>query len=302
MGALETFDFGLAACTVGLREQVREAGAFYARHPLFPPERCEAAVAAARRFFALPEEEKRALAIERSRHFRGYSEMRNERDWREQIHFGREEAPVESGAEYDQLRGPNLWPEDAEWKRDLLRLMDDLETVGREIMQCLCYFSAEEQSYLLLKLIHYGESPDGVARPGVAAHVDFSWITLLLQDDAGGLEVRTPAGEWVEATPRPGTLVVNIGEILQLSTGGEFVATPHRVTTGARSRVSMPFFLNPALDTVIPPGRGAAVADRGPHVHRVFTAMPKDPVVFGEAEWERKGRGIWCRECCQISK
>ena len=302
MATLETFAFGVEACALGLREEVRRAGTFYARHPLFPAERCERAIGLARDFFARPEGEKRALGIAGSPHFRGYSEMRNERDWREQMHFGREEEAREREV-YDRLRGPNLWPADGAWRAEVLELMRDLEIVGREILQCLCYFSAEEDAYLLLKMIHYGESPGGVARAGVAAHVDFSWITMVLQDEAGGLEVQTPGGEWVEARPRAGTLVVNLGEILEFATGGEFRATPHRVMTGARDRVSMPFFLNPSLDTVIGPGAGwTPVGDGGEHVHRVYGRPPAAPVVFGEEEWRRKGENVWCGECCQISK
>jgi isopenicillin N synthase-like dioxygenase len=138
-------------------------------------------------------------------------------------------------------------------------------------------------------MIQYHEAPGGVARPGVAAHVDFSWVTLLLQDGTGGLEVCTPEGEWMAAEPRPGTLLVNLGEILQFATGGYYQATPHRVTTGARARVSMPFFLNPSLDTVVRP------VETGAHVHRV---LRPEGLHFGEEEWRRKGMGIWCAECC----
>lgn len=302
MATLATYEFGGAACALGLREEVQRTGAFYARHPLFPASRCERAIDLARGFFALPPAEKEAIHLARSRHFRGYSEMRNERDWREQVHFGREE-PARSGSPYDRLRGPNLWPADVAWREEVLGLLADLETVGREILQALCYFSAEEEAYLLLKMIHYGASPADGARPGVAAHVDFSWITLLLQDEVGGLEVRTPEGEWVAVAPCPGTLVVNLGEILEFSTGGAFRATPHRVRTSSRPRISLPFFLNPALDTVVGPGGGWRPAAPVPgHVHRVYSLPPRIPVVFGEEEWRRKGENDWCAECCQTSK
>lgn len=248
------------------------------------------AVELARSFFALADVEKRALAIEGSAHFRGYSVMRNQRDWREQIHFGREEVAVVSARNYDGLRGPNLWPEDVRWKSEVIRLIRDLEIVGREVLRRFGEWMVEEErSYLLLKMIHYHESPGGIARPGVAAHVDFSWITLLVRDHAGGLEICTPAGEWLAAPAVSGTLLVNLGEVLQFATGGYYQATPHRVTTGDRSRISLPFFLNPSLDSVISPRAGEA------HVHRVLRA---EPLHFGEAEWKRKGLGFWCAECC----
>ena len=254
----------------------REFGCFYLRHTLGVD-----AVGLARRFFALPMEEKRALGIGGSPHFRGYSEMRNERDWREQIHFGREESAGEG------LRGPNLWPGDFGWKREVLALMAELEKVGRAVLGRFGEFmDAGEMAYLLLKMIHY---PPSEGRPGVAAHVDFSWLTLLAQDETGGLEICTPMGEWVAAPYLPGTLVVNLGEILQFATGGVLQATPHRVVTGAASRVSLPFFLCPALDKTV-------VCDSpGEHVHRVLRPAP---LQFGEEEWRRKGLGKWCGWCC----
>jgi isopenicillin N synthase-like dioxygenase len=268
----------------------REFGSFYLQHPLFPAERCAFAIEAARVFFAMRAEAKRALGIEGSPHFRGYSEMKNERDWREQIHFGREEEAVVGGAVYDALRGPNLWPADLFWKEMVMELMADLERVGRDVLRHFGELMGEEErAYLLLKMIQYHAAPEGVARPGVAAHVDFSWVTLLLQDTTGGLEVCTPGGEWMAAEPRAGTLLVNLGEILQFASCGYFQATPHRVTTGARERISLPFFLNPSLDTVVPAGLG------GGHVHRVLRPAP---LHFGEEEWKRKGLGVWCAECC----
>jgi isopenicillin N synthase-like dioxygenase len=259
-----------------LLRAAREYGCFYLRHSL-PVD----AVGLARAFFALPVEEKRALGIAGSPHFRGYSEVRNERDWREQIHFGREEA-VGNG-----LHGPNLWPGDLAWRRALLAVLGELETVGRAVLRRFGPFLPEEEdAYLLLKLIHYFGSP--VSRAGVAAHVDFSWITLLAQDETGGLEVCTPMGEWVAAPYVEGTLVVNLGEILQFATGGVYQATPHRVMTGPRSRVSLPFFLNPSLDRIV------TVVEPGEHVHRVLRPAA---LRFGEEEWKRKGLGVWCAGC-----
>lgn len=268
----------------------REFGCFYLQHPLFPRERCAFAIEAARVFFALRPAAKRALGIEGSPHFRGYSEMKNDRDWREQIHFGREEAAVASGATYDQLRGPNQWPGDLFWQEMVMELMADLERVGREVLRHFGeWMEDEEQGYLLLKMIRYHASPAGVARPGVAAHVDFSWVTLLLQDETGGLEIQTPRGEWVRAPHVPGTLVVNLGEILQYATSGFYQATPHRVVTSERERISMPFFLNPSLEKTVRAGGDEE------HVHRVMRAAP---LHFGEEEWKRKGLGIWCADCC----
>jgi len=305
---LPVFDFGDGLDGEKLREPAHALGAFRIRHPLFPAARCREALTLVRAFFNLPAEEKQRLAIERSPHFRGYSVMQNERDWREQIHFGREEA-ARHGALYEQLRGPNLWPSDSAWKSAMLESIADLERTARDVLSALAislglprerFLAEKEVAYLVVKLIHYQPLAHCEARTGVAPHVDFSWITLLLQDDTGGLEIRDSDGAWFAVPPIPGTLVVNMGEILQYATRGYFPAAPHRVINGARSRVSLPFFLNPALDTRVRPIDLAASGepvDDGTHVHRVFTTAKQDPFIYGDEEWRRKGLNVYCGTC-----
>ncbi len=306
---IPVFDFSGpmdAGETARLHRAAAGIGFFHATHPLFDGKRCSQAIQLARGFFDLPAAEKQALAIENSAHFRGYSEMRNARDWREQIHFGREEA---AGAH--RLSGPNLWPASGEWRSEILRLIADFETAGRDILNGIAsglrlppdqLLPQEEAPYVLLKLIHYLPPPDGQPRSGVAPHVDFSWITLLLQDDAGGLSACTPEGHWQDIDPRPDSLIVNIGEILQFATSARLRATPHRVMNRTRDRISLPFFLNPGLDRWIGPiplaQRGTISAAPEPeHVHRVLPISAATPFHYGEAEWRRKGQGVWCRDC-----
>jgi isopenicillin N synthase-like dioxygenase len=156
-----------------------------------------------------------------------------------------------------------------------------------------------EEPYLLLKLIHYRSSGDGAPRSGVAPHVDFSWITLVLQDETGGLEIRGLDGTWKPVSGVPGTLLANVGEILEFATGGACRATPHRVVSGVRSRVSLPFFLNPGLDTRIEPVLPPLPKESDPeHVHRVFSRPRVAPFVYGDEEWQRKGLGKYCELCC----
>lgn len=299
----ETIEFGSTVCAVDPGGVLARDGGFYAVHPLFPPERCRTAVAMAREFFAQSEESKLTLAIGTSPPFRGYSQMRSERDWREQIHFGREE---KQGAEgYHQLRGPNRWPADPGLRRVAEVLLADLEQAARDILQRLWCSAVDEHGHVLWKWIRYLPAGEAGPRPGVAAHVDFSWITLLLQEDgATGLEIRRPDGVWTPAAGRAGTLFVNPGEILEYMSMGRFLATPHRVLAGSKERISMPFFLNPALDTVLgPPLMGPGrVTERGEHVHRVFEEWPQPPIVFGEEEWRRKAEGMWCGKCCTPSE
>jgi isopenicillin N synthase-like dioxygenase len=77
------------------------------------------------------------------------------------------------------------------------------------------FLPPNRSAYLLLKLIHYIAPPAGMPQSGVAPHVDSSWITLLLQDETGGLEICMPDGAWTPVPPVPGAQVVNTGEILE---------------------------------------------------------------------------------------
>jgi isopenicillin N synthase-like dioxygenase len=319
MGAVPCFDFGAAMdprTIAHVEKAAREIGCFYVRHPLFRAARCEQALADARAFFSVSQAAKERLSIERSPHFRGYSEMRNERDWREQIHFGREEPAGGPAPAYQRLRGPNLWPDDPAWRDRTIALMRDFETAGRAVLNVLAeivgrgpLLAIAEKPYWLLKMIRYLAAPGNDPRSGVAPHVDFSWITLLLQD-ADGLEIRTPAGEWLAVPPRPGTLTVNLGEVLEFATAGQYEATPHRVIRepDAESRISMPFFLNPSLDRTVhrvgevrkPPSCGETYNEE--HVHRVLQGEVTEPMQFGQAEWRRKGKGYWCELCIAAAR
>ena len=84
-------------------------------------------------------------------------------------------------------------------------------------------------------------------------HTDYGLLTLLKQDEAGGLQVRAEAG-WLDAPPLPGTFVCNLGDMLERMTGGHTRSTPHRVRNLAgRNRLSFPFFFDPAFDAEIRP-------------------------------------------------
>ena len=293
-----------------------EWGCFRLRHQSLQPDRLVEVLNDAHAFFDLPQEIKTELAIEHSRHFRGYSEMKNERDWREQLHFGAERPAAGDEPPFLRLEGPNLWPPDSAWRDRILRYLAEVVEVGKEVLANLCAGLEIEQTsfadrpgldpYLVMKLICYHPQPeiDG-RRPGVAAHVDFSWITLTLQDDTGGLEIRTPGGQWTAVEPEPGTLLVHVGEILAFATSGFFCATPHRVINrmSDRSRLSIPIFLNPSLHTIVTRVTDASTAHArrtidDSHVHCVLSPTdPSDSFLFGTAEWRRKGLNVWCTEC-----
>jgi isopenicillin N synthase-like dioxygenase len=85
------------------------------------------------------------------------------------------------------------------------------------------------------------------------SHVDSGILTLLLQDNTGGLQAMSADGEWRDIAPIPNTLVMNLGALLQTLTAGEVKATKHRVIAPTHERYSMPFFFEPSPDAVLKP-------------------------------------------------
>jgi len=106
---------------------------------------------------------------------------------------------------------------------------------------------------VLFRIFHYPPSPPGSQDWGVGEHTDYGLLTLLAQDETGGLQVHTRDG-WIQAPPIPGTLICNIGDMLDKLTGGRYRSTPHRVrNTSGQDRLSMPFFLDPGWTSEVPP-------------------------------------------------
>jgi isopenicillin N synthase-like dioxygenase len=310
---------GHPAALTALHEACREVGTVLLSG--VPPDLCATPVTLARRFFALDADAKQRMDIACSPHFRGFSVMHNERDWREQVHFGRERPARPPGEAWGRLDGPNLWPEDPELRAGVIDLLRRAEDFGSLLLMAIArslgarrdaFLAARDDAYTLMKFICYhAQTGDGTSRRGVAAHCDFSWLTLLFQDPVGGLQVMDRAGRWIDIPAAPDLAAVNIGELLQFATSGDLFAAPHRVVNPSRSRdrLSVPVFINPPLAyEVRRVEQHVHRTARAPwleteHVHRVLTRSQildcgVQSLHFGHAEWRRKGENIWCSACC----
>ena len=282
-----------------------------------------------RLFFDQSEESKQAIHIKNSSNHRGWGMLKNYRDWREQIHIGVEAHAEQSGSgpAYQGLWGPNQWPSE-HYKTTMLTYMAAVEKLSHRLLRQLAqelgkpedFFTARMSPapYLLIKAIAYLPQPDAAnkenTKTGVPAHCDWSWLTLLLQDDVGGLEAQDKNGDWHEIKPLKGSLVVNTGELLEIESGGTIRANPHRVVNERidRRRFSVPMFINAALDaTIYPAGEFAKLEDdddivlattddHEEHIHKVVKPGTKlSPFIFGDSEYARKHEGQWCyrNEC-----
>lgn len=291
------------AFAAGLRDACHGPGFCYLVGHGVPTDLDRDVMNAARAFFALPESERRELAIAKSPHFRGYTVLgdeitRGERDWREQLDAGAEEpaADVRSGdPSWLRLRGPNQWPARLPWMRDtVLAWMRAMDVVGVATLRALalglgqridCFDSAVlPRGDPHLKIIRYPaqDAPRDTGQ-GVGMHHDSGLVSFVLQDEVGGLQVAI-GGSLVDATPRPGTYVMNLGEMLQAATSGYLRATKHRVASPppGKERISIAYFFHPRLDCVFEPielpPELAAEAPGGQN------ADPNDPVFkcFGD--------------------
>jgi isopenicillin N synthase-like dioxygenase len=230
-------------------------------------------LAVARRFFELPTESKLSLENVHSPQFRGYTRVGKELthgavDWREQIDIGVERPTVPIGPatpDYWRLEGPNLWPAELpELRRVAEEWNNQLSTVALRLLRAwaLALGSPEDsfdgafatRPYPLTKIVRYPGESNPEPKQGVGEHRDGGVLTLLLVEPGkGGLQVEHN-GEWIDAPPIDGAFVVNIGEMLELATGGYLKATLHRVISPriGDDRISVPYFFNPSLDTVMP--------------------------------------------------
>jgi isopenicillin N synthase-like dioxygenase len=254
-----------------LRSAARDVGFFYLKGHGITLADIDAVFAAARRFFALPEAEKRAVEMANSSQFRGYTRAggeftRGKEDWREQFDIGVERAAVTQGPgvpPWTRLHGPNQWPASFPGlKPALLAWQGKVIDVAIRLLKAFAL--ALDQPEDVFEPIYSGEpnhrmkivrypGRDVADGQGVGAHKDGGFLTLLLQDEHRGLQVETAEG-WVDVTPIRGTLVVNIGELLELASNGYLRATMHRVVTppAGVERLSVPFFFGARIDATIP--------------------------------------------------
>lgn len=305
----------LRAGAVELREALRQAahevGFFYLTGHGVPAELSRRVLEAACRLFRLPEADKDAIAMVRSPHFRGYTRLggeltRGRVDWREQIDIGPERAPVGGSGKPDYLwlQGPNQWPAALP---ELPGIVDEwdaaLSAVARTLLR---HWAASlgsppdvfdpafaETPATLIKMVRYPAR--AASSQGVGPHKDSGVLTLLLAaPGTRGLQARRPdAQEWIDVPPLNGALIVNIGELLEVATGGYLRATKHRVDLRepAAERISVPYFFNPRLDAQLPvltlPTELRELAARADRI-----ADPSDPIfsVYGRNAWKSRLR------------
>lgn len=271
-------DWAATAATVAaLGHACREYGFFYVTGHGVSERLQEQLEADCRRFFAQDLERKLRIHMSRGgRAWRGYFPVGEELtsglpDQKEGIYFGSElpdsDPRVLAGT---PLHGRNLFPEDPPGLREsVLGYMAAMTRLGHSLLTGIALSLGLEADYFasrfgaepltLFRVFSYPPEPEhgrgssAAPRWGVGEHTDYGVLTILRQDDSGGLEVKSRA-RWIEAPPLAGTFICNLGDMLDRMTGGRYRSTPHRVRNRSRRhRLSFPFFFDPAWDAEVRP-------------------------------------------------
>jgi isopenicillin N synthase-like dioxygenase len=262
-----------AAVATAIAAACEDDGFFYVVGHGVAPGALRRLEAEARAFLDLSTAQKETIAMQRGgAAWRGWFPLGGELtsgrpDNKEGIYLGEElggdDPRVAAGW---PLHGANLWPAAAPGLKPAAEaVFDGASAAAAALMQGVSlalglddqFFARQylQRPTRLFPIFNYPPTPP--AAWGVAEHTDYGLLTLLAQDDAGGLEVRARAG-WRGAPPIPGSLVCNIGDMLERLTGGRFVSTPHRVVNRSdRPRLSFPFFYDPDFTALITPVPGA---------------------------------------------
>ncbi len=224
-----------------------------------------------RQFFA--QEEAVKIQIKMSlggKAWRGYFPVGDELtsgqpDMKEGIYFGQEldqNHPMVTA--HAPLHGANLFPANLpDFKETILEYLAAMTALGHKLMQSIALSLGLDAEYffeaytadplILFRIFNYPNATNRQSLWGVGEHTDYGLLTILNQDDAGGLQVKTPAG-WIEAPPIPNSFVCNIGDMLDRLTNGFYRSTPHRVLNiSGRDRLSFPFFFDPNWNAKIQP-------------------------------------------------
>lgn len=253
------------ATSDALREASQDPGFIYIENHGIDTKIINAARSSASTFFSSTESRKTGVSV--SRHHRGWlragqAKMADDipADYKESYIWGRS---FDASAPSDHpLRGPNQWPDLDGFQRNAMAWFDHAERLAIDLLRGIAtsldltpgfFLQHVDKPLSRASFVHYARrTTTGDGRFGVGPHTDFGVLTILCQDDVGGLQIETPTGDWIDAPPIEGTLIVNVGDLLARWTNGAFRSAPHRVVSPTRvDRLSLVLAFDPNPETLI---------------------------------------------------
>lgn len=274
VGALVSGEGDRAMVAARIGEACRESGFFYVVGHGVPDELQRRLEGLSRQFFARPLERKLEIRMSRGgRAWRGYfpvgGELTSGRpDLKEGLYFGAEledDHPMVKAR--TPLHGRNLFPPDLpEFRETVLEYISVMTGLGHALMSGIALSLGLDESYfadrytadplVLFRIFNYpppAPSAAGEETWGVGEHTDYGVLTILKQDESGGLQVKSRS-RWMAAPPVAGSFICNIGDMLDRMTRGLYRSTPHRVQNPSeRDRLSFPFFFDPNFNSEVKP-------------------------------------------------
>ena len=251
-----------------------EIGFIYVCNHGIPTATFDFARQAALEFFRLPQELKLRASTNAFHH--GYLRPGSTRmdddapiDLKESFNWGMESGEIglaagPHGEPANPLFGPNTWPPDLpSLKPAVYPYFEAASACAKDLLRGFALAAQLPEEHFTRcsdrpisrgSLQYYPPQPDDVKSPwfGVSAHTDFGMLTVLCQDQLGGLELELPGGGWVGVPPIPDTLVVNVGDLLARWSNGRYRSTPHRVVnTSGRERLSLVLAYDPNYATLV---------------------------------------------------
>ena len=267
-GAIPVIDMEGLGLSAAMLEAAERTGFFYVRNSGVPQALIEDVFALSRRFFTAPLEAKRQASV--NPWHRGFIRAGEARmtddsrpDLKESFVWGLD---TTAGSQPERGIPPNQWPVFLPELRPVLTAyFDACHAMGWRLLRAFAasigapsdvFVQTVDRPISRGSIIHYPPQPPtmGAEQFGVSPHTDYGCLTLLYQDEVGGLQVQAPDGGWVTAQPIAGTFVVNVGDLLARWTNDRFKSTPHRVVNASGwERFSAAIFVDPNEDTVIEP-------------------------------------------------
>ena len=252
------------AVAQALDQACKEVGFLYLKGEQFQPELFENLCRISAQYFARDQQSKMQHYIGFSENHSGYVPI-GEEQFVKNVYDLKESYDVNYdylGTEQRRpLVGPTQWPKDAEFKLHVSQYYQHLKDIGQQLFQCFALALGLKENYFdahiahapsQLRLIHYPFNPQAQDQEGMGAHTDYECFTLLLPT-APGLQVLNKQGEWIDIPLLENTLVMNIGDMMEILSNGRYLATKHRVKKVQQERYSFPLFFSCDYDYVIQP-------------------------------------------------